>query len=251
MKTFGKFFLIGVLLTLAGTPAYAQDAGFIAKIKSFFTKKPVQTEAVAESAEAASQPVDPNAPTFDFSEQSIGAPDAPLKMLVFTSLTCPHCTNMHLNLMPMLKAEYADTNRAQIIFMDFPLEPRAMAGSLVAHCLPKDEYLPFIDTLFAHQMQWAVAPDLNEALAPYAKLAGMSEAKMKACIADEKANKELMRIRNLNAMQYKIQATPTLLIRFGKKTEMLVGLPGMQDVAEAVKKLTDPNYVPPKPEHKH
>ena len=239
------------MLTLAGTPAYAQDAGFIAKIKSFFTKKPVQTEAVAESAEVARQPVDPNAPTFDFSEQSIGAPDAPLKMLVFTSLTCPHCTNMHLNLMPMLKAEYADTNRAQIIFMDFPLEPRAMAGSLVAHCLPKDEYLPFIDTLFAHQMQWAVAPDLNEALAPYAKLAGMSEAKMKACIADEKANKELMRIRNLNAMQYKIQATPTLLIRFGKKTEMLVGLPGMQDVAEAVKKLTDPNYVPPKPEHKH
>ena len=45
MKTFGKSFLIGALLTLAGTQVCLADGGFIEKIKSFFAKKPVQTEA--------------------------------------------------------------------------------------------------------------------------------------------------------------------------------------------------------------
>jgi len=51
----------------------------------------------------------------------LGNNQAPIKIKIFSSLTCPHCANFHIKVVPVLKREYIDSGKAQIIFIDFPL----------------------------------------------------------------------------------------------------------------------------------
>ena len=248
MKTFRKAVLFGLLFSVcAQTPASAQESvSWLQKIKNFFSGNPAtveQTQTIPEDMTDAQTKQVPakKKVTADFSERAIGDRDAPLKINVFTSLTCPHCSGVHTQLLPYLREKYVDTNEAIIILNDFPLDERAMTASLVAHCLTGDSYFAFIDTLFENQMQWAVAPDVVEALVHFAKLAGLSEEETRACAADKDASKELTRQRNLSIMRYKIHATPTLILKSGRKTETITGAPSRADMEKAIEKMLNPN----------
>ena len=225
MKTGAKaFLLVFLLLTSFQRPASAQEnASWLQKIKSFFTSSASVEQTATVSSEQPTEPQvsGPKKPTFDFSEKTIGNREAPLKINVFTSLTCPHCTNLHTQLLPYLREKYVETNEALLILNDFPIEPRAMTASMISRCLSGDSYFAFIDTLFENQRHWAAAPNVQEALLPYAKLAGLTEEEMTVCAADESASKEIIRQRNLAIMRYKIHATPTLVLQLGKEKERL------------------------------
>ena len=67
---------------------------------------------------------------------SIGINDAPVKIKVFSSLTCPHCASFHTKVVPKLK-NYIDSGKVQIIFIDFPLDKVAFNASKLLHCLDK------------------------------------------------------------------------------------------------------------------
>ena len=242
MKPGVKVFLFGFLfLTSAISPASAQDGvSWIQKIKSFFTGNSVaeQTQPADEQEKKQETSVpEKKKPVFDFSEKTIGNREAPLKINVFTSLTCPHCTNAHTQLLPYLKEKYVSTNEAIIILNDFPIEPRAVTASLISRCLTGDAYYAFIETLFENQRSWAAANDVQEALLPYAKLAGLSEDDMIACATDSSAMKEIVRQRNLAIMRHNIHATPTFILQLGGEKEVFEGAPSRSDIDERIEKL--------------
>ena len=243
MRNTAKVFLFGFLCTvLAASSASAQESGsWIQKVKGFFKSSAAEQMRPAAEADEQAEIAAPEkkTPVFDFSEKTIGNREAPLKINIFTSLTCPHCAGIHTRLLPYIKEKYADTNQALIILNDFPLEPRAMTASTVARCLNGDNYFAFVDTLFEKQKVWAVAPDVTEALLPYAKLAGLGEDDVRSCAKDKAAAKELTRQRNLAIMRYKIHATPTLILQLGKETERFEGAPNQKDVDEAIEKLKE------------
>lgn len=226
-----------LILTLTGTDAAAAPA-WLQKVKNFFAKSDTPAAATQPAEPAADEtPADPDAPVFDFSEKVIGHANAPLKISIFTSLTCPHCSAVHTQLLPYLEKTYVADNTARIVLADFPIDTRAVTASLISRCLTGENYFAFMGTLFENQMKWAVANDLQEALLPYAKLAGLSEAKMTACATDEQALKELTRQRNLAIMQYKVRATPTLIFQLGNQKETIEGAPGRADVDKLIEKM--------------
>ena len=59
----------------------------------------------------------------------------------------------------------------RFIFREFPLDPLAAAGFMLARCAGKDKYFPMIETLFAQQKDWVVQKPLVPLLA-IAKQAG-------------------------------------------------------------------------------
>ena len=247
MKIFCKTILSVFLFSIC-IPANAvaqENTSWFQKIKEFFSgdsAKAEQTEIIPEDQSDTLQAKPNPAPVkkkivADFSEKTIGDKDAPLKINVFTSLTCPHCSGVHTQLLPYLKKKYVNTKEALIILNDFPLEQRAMTASLVAHCLTGDSYFAFVDTLFENQRHWAVAQDEREALLPYVKLAGLNEEEMISCAMDEAASKEMIRQRNLAIMRYKIHATPTIILQLGKEKERFEGVPSRSDVDQAIEKL--------------
>lgn len=259
MKLTGKLilhrFILGGLVAgalLSPITASAQEKqGFFEKVKSFFSKtEPAKTETVStmnadastptpEKEAVQKAPVDRNAPTFDFSERTIGKDEAPVKMYVFTSLTCVHCSTFHNVNLPEIIKQYVDKGNMQVIMADFPLDDRAMVGSMISKCLAGDRYFAFMDALYANQRGWMMSHNLQEALLPYAKLAGLSEQKMLACAQDEAALKEIARQRNLYIMKYKINATPTIILKSGKQSEKFQGIPDQKEFDQAVAKMLE------------
>ena len=59
----------------------------------------------------------------------IGSDDAPVKIKVFSSLTCPHCASFHINVVSKIKKKYIETGKVQLIYIDFPLDESAFNAS--------------------------------------------------------------------------------------------------------------------------
>ena len=97
--------------------------------------------------------------------------------------------------LPELKKDYIDTGKARLIFREFPLDPLAAAGFMLARCGDKDKYFPMIDTLFAQQKDWVVQKPLQPLLA-IAKQAGFTQEQFDACLANQKVLDGLEEVRS-------------------------------------------------------
>ena len=92
----------------------------------------------------------------------LGANEAPVKIKIFSSLTCPHCADFHLNVVPEIKEKYIDSGKVQLIFIDFPLDQSALNASKLLHCLEQKKQITFLDNIYENQSQWTSGSDLNE-----------------------------------------------------------------------------------------
>ena len=143
------------------------------------------------------------------SERILGKANAPITIIEFASLTCPHCKDFEINTLPKLKTAYIDTGKVKLIYRDFPLDGRALLAAMVARCAPKDRYFAFLDALFRGQDTWARAQDPLQALGQVARVGGMSQADFDACIKNEALFEAIKKDAAEAQSQYKIESTPT------------------------------------------
>ena len=128
-------------------------------------------------------------------EVFLGDPNAPVTIIEYASLTCPHCAAFHKETLPGLKARYIDTGKVKLSFRDFPLDENAVRASMLAHCAGPERYYRFLDVFFAQQASWAGARDPVAALKQLAKLGGMSEEAATTCLADRSIEDAILRAR--------------------------------------------------------
>jgi protein-disulfide isomerase len=141
----------------------------------------------------------------------IGKDDAPVTIVEYASMTCPHCAHFHETTLPKLKEKYLDTGKARLILREFPFDPRAEAGFMLARCAG-DNYFPMIDVLFKQQQNWATAENAREALLQLAKLAGFTQEKFEQCLTDQKLLDEIRAVRARGSDEFKVDSTPTFFI---------------------------------------
>jgi protein-disulfide isomerase len=139
-----------------------------------------------------------------------GDEKAPVTIIEYASMTCPHCADFHATTYPELKKRYIDTGKVRFIFREFPLDQLALAGFLLARCVGPDKYFPMIDTLFQLQKEWVVQKPLGPLLA-IAKQAGMSEQQFNDCLQDKKLIDGLEGVRQ-RAIKLNVQSTPSFFI---------------------------------------
>lgn len=164
--------------------------------------------ALAEEPAAAAKP---STGTFT-GEITIGKADAPVTIIEYASMTCPHCAEFHTKVLPALKEKYIDTGKVKLIFREFPLDGMALRASMLARCGGEAKAYPFIDILFRQQMSWAGAADPMAGLGRIAKMGGMSQSAFDACMADEALMKQLVQGRQTGAEKYDIKGTPSFII---------------------------------------
>ncbi len=166
------------------------------------------------------------------SDVSLGSDKAPVTIYEYASATCSHCAHFSTTTFPELKKRYIDTGKVRYIFREFPLDPLAALGFMLARCAGPDKFLPVVETLFAKQSQWMV-DDPIAALKPIVKPFGVDEQGFVKCISNQKALDSLQASFDYAAKTFAIHATPTFFVN-GKR---LVGDQSIDDLANVIDPL--------------
>lgn len=155
-------------------------------------------------------------PVIGAEEHIIGDPGAPVTIIEYASMTCPHCARFHGEILPELTRDYVDTGKVRIVFRDFPLDGHALRAAALAECAGPQRYFGFVDVLFRTQSEWTGAADPIIALGRIARLGGMDEAAFSACLADKPLLNAILVERGVGEQQFGINSTPSFVIQ-GKK----------------------------------
>jgi protein-disulfide isomerase len=149
-------------------------------------------------------------------EMALGDPKAPITVIEYASMTCPHCAHFSMTTFPELKTKYIDTGKVYFISREFPLDQLAAAGFILARC-PQvsgggpDKYFPLVETLFASQKDWVVRSPLDPMVA-IAKQAGLTQEQFEGCLANQELIAGIEKVRTDGAQKFGVQSTPTFFI---------------------------------------
>ena len=166
----------------------------------------------------------------------LGQDKAPVKIKVFSSLTCPHCANFHINVISKIKKKYINTGKVQLIFIDFPLDQVAFNASKLLHCLEKKNQISFLDTIYETQNKWISGSDVNEINKNLKKIAvnfGINSAQFDKCLIDEAISDKILNGRIDANHKYSIDSTPTIIINEKK----LEGATSFENIRKKIEKL--------------
>ena len=152
------------------------------------------------------------------SEKSMGAEGAPVVLEEYASFTCHHCAIFHMDVLPRLKEKYIDTGKLRFVYRDFPLDIYALRASQLARCVGNDKFFAFQGVIFKNQKKWVVSDDPLKSLLLLARQGGMSGEDFRQCVGHEGLEEALLKARLKYEKEWRIAATPTLVIN-GKKFE--------------------------------
>ena len=190
---------------------------------------PLIGDALAQSAPAAlvSKPV-------SLPDMAVGNAKAPVTIVEYASMTCPHCAAFEQNVFPMLKSKYMDTGKVRFIFREFPLDIKAAAASMLARCVAGDDAAKFfatIDLLFKQQDQ--LMEQTTDTLKLIGKQAGMDELAVETCEKDQVLLDKIKADQAFAFETLKVDATPTLFVN----GERLRGSMSFEELEERIKPL--------------
>ena len=141
----------------------------------------------------------------------VGEANAPVTIIEYASMTCSHCAAFHNTTYPELKKKYIDTGKVKYILREFPLDPLAAAGFMLARCSGNDKYYPIVEMLFQKQNEWVTQNPIPPLLA-LAKQAGFTQEKFESCLKDQKILEAIESVRTHAADKLGVQSTPTFFI---------------------------------------
>lgn len=164
-------------------------------------------------------------------EREYGNPNAPVTIVEYASLTCPHCRNYHANVFPRVKREYIDTGKVRYIIREFPIGRTAGTAAIVTRCAPKSKYLSLTEAFLARQREWVSQEVREDAIYNVAKSSGMSRAEFDKCLSNQAIIDGLTEVKE-RGRKYGVIGTPTLFID-GRKRQGAVTF-------EEIKALIEP-----------
>ncbi|SJM33691.1 DsbA family protein [Mesorhizobium delmotii] len=144
-------------------------------------------------------------------EQDFGSADAPVTVIEYASLTCPHCRTFHVEIWPAVKEKYVDTGKVRFIMREFPFDPRASGGFMLARCAGEDRWYPTVDLLYRTQDKWARVSDATSALKSIMGMTGMSGSAVEACLSDQALLDKITQVM-LAGQVHGVDSTPTFFI---------------------------------------
>ncbi|MFQ5619508.1 MAG: DsbA family protein [Rhodospirillales bacterium] len=177
-----------------------------------------------------------NAPLAEaVAEMTMGRDDAPVTMIEYSSLACPHCAAFHRDVLPRIKETYIGPGKVRLVFRDFPLGGVALAAAMVARCGGPEKYFGFVEVLFRSQAQWARSDNPRRELARVARFGGISQKDFDACLVNEPLMTNI-RQRAADAQKtFGIDSTPTFII----DGEKVLGARPFEDFRNAIEKALE------------
>lgn len=156
-------------------------------------------------------------------ERALGPENAPITVIEYFSMTCPHCADFAVNTFPRVRKELIEPGRCRYVFRDFPLDRVALGAHMIARALPAAQYADFVDVLMRTQSQWATSRDPMGEIAKLAALAGMPRAAFDAALANEGLQRGVLQNRLVGEQQDRVEGTPTFIASTGQRASGGIG----------------------------
>jgi protein-disulfide isomerase len=164
---------------------------------------------------------------------ALGKADAPVTVIEYASLTCPHCAHFAIETFDKVKAAYIDTGKVKWIYRDFPLDEMALRAAMMARCGGADRYYGFVDIIFKQQQSWATQKDPLQALAQLGRLGGIGDTEFKACMTNQQVENAVLQ-SSLNAKkEFDVDSTPSFIVN-GKKQSGALDFDAFSKVIDAL-----------------
>ena len=169
-------------------------------------------------------------------DMSLGSAKAPVTVIEYASLGCPHCGAWSRDVFPAFKHRYIDTGRVRFVLREMLTgDPDvAAAGFLTARCAGEAKYFQVVEGLFAAQPRMAADGDDLPQLLEVAGSAGLDKVKVSACLSDHAALAALEARADANGRDNHVDATPTFDVngrRFEGETSLAVLGPAIDAAA--------------------
>ena len=142
-----------------------------------------------------------------------GNENAKIEILVYESLTCPHCAEFHKEIYPNLKKDFIDKGLVKIEFKNFPLDLAALNASKIAHC-KNDGKSDILHFLYDNQDIWTKGQTIEEINLNLKEILnkGNFGINIKKCINNKKIEDHILEDRIESVKKFEINSTPTLII---------------------------------------
>lgn len=163
-----------------------------------------------------------------------GKPEAPVTIIDYSSLSCPHCAHFHNDVLPDLQKEFIDSGAVKLIFRHFPLNEPSLRAAQLVNCAAPAQKQAFIKVLFGKQGDWSFTEEFLKELKQIAALGGVDNAAFDACMANKAAEERLLEVRKIAAEIGKVQSTPSFFIN----GVLLDGSPTISNFREAIAKAS-------------
>jgi len=168
----------------------------------------------------------------DVNRITIGNKDAKISIIAYESLTCSHCANFHINVLPDLKKDFIDKGLAKIEFRHFPLDIAAFNASKIAQC-KNDGNSDILNTLYLNQPKWIkgkTVNEVNENLKKFLASEGIT-IDFNKCTSDKNIEDFVLNDRIEGAKKFKVNATPMIIIN-DKKFEKSLNYKNLKKTLE-------------------
>jgi protein-disulfide isomerase len=146
-------------------------------------------------------------------DMALGSANAPLTIVEYSSLTCPHCADFAENVLPMLQSKYVDSGKLRFVSREFPLEIKAAGASMLARCAANGDAQKYFEaTAMLFKQQQALLEHTTDTLKAVGSKFGMSEEAVEACVKDNALLDKIKADQDFAYDKLKVDATPTFFI---------------------------------------
>lgn len=118
-------------------------------------------------------------------DMSMGSPDAPVTIIEYASLTCPHCRVFHRDVFPALKRDYIDTGKVRFIIREFPIGKQSGTATIANRCAPPAKYFELYGKFMEQQASWVSQEVRRDPIFAVAKQVGMTRDQFDACFENQ------------------------------------------------------------------
>ncbi len=146
-------------------------------------------------------------------DMALGPANAPITIVEYASMTCPHCADFAQNVLPMLRSKYIDAGKVHFVFREFPLEIKAVGASMLARCIGDGDvsrYFGAVEMLFKRQD--GLIERTTDTLKAVGDKFGMDETAVEHCIKDQALLDKLTADIKFAFEELKVDATPTFFV---------------------------------------
>lgn len=165
----------------------------------------------------------------------LGDPNAPVTLIEYASLTCPHCADFHNDSLPTIKDEYVDAGKVRLVVREVYFDQFGLFASAISRCGGEQRFHAYLDVFFKQQSQWigdGNPESILEEIRRIGRFGGLSEERVNACLDDQPFLNQLLQNYQAAAEADGVQSTPFFLVN-GEPVRGNVGLDQMRAVIDS------------------